>query len=206
MSGTGSAPNGSASLGSRAILPRTEALVGLWIGRFANLLAIIGGLALSAVMLVAVVSITGRALLRSGVPMFSSFGPIPGDFEIVSIGAGLAIFGFLAWAQFNRGHVTVDIFVSRLSPRGLAVLSTITNLLMTVAVVVLARQLGLGLEDKRRFGETSLILQIPLWWTYAGGLIGLWSFALVSAYTVWRSLNEALNAGEQSNDTAGGDE
>lgn len=202
MTATGTAPNRPAGPRSRAILPETEAFVGLWIGRLANLLAILGGIALSAVMIVAVVSITGRALLRSGVAMFSSLGPIPGDFEIVSIGAGVAIFGFLAWAQFNRGHVTVDIFVSRLSPRGLAMVATITNLVMTVAVVVLARQLGLGLEDKQRFGETSLILQIPLWWTYAAGLVGLWSFALVSAYTVWRSLNEALAAGEP----AGGNE
>lgn len=180
----------------RAILPDAEAFVGLWLGRFANLLAVLGGIALSSVMLVAVVSIIGRGLSRTRLPVFDRLGPIPGDFEIVSMGAGIAIFCFLAWAQFNRGHVTVDIFVSRLSPRGLAVLSMLMNLAMTVAVVVLARQLGLGLDDKRRFGETTLILQIPLWWTYVGGIVGLYSFAVVSGFTVWRSLNEALTAGE----------
>ena len=50
------------------------------------------------------------------------------------------------------------------------------------------------------FRETTTILQIPVWWGYAGGLVGLWSFALVSAYTVWRSLNEALGAGEPDGD------
>jgi len=181
---------------SRAILPEAEAFVGLWIGRFANVLAVLGGMILTAVMLTAVISIIGRALARSGWAIFGRLGPIPGDFEIVSIGAGMAIFSFLAWAQFNRGHVTVDIFVSVLGERGLAVLSVITNLVLTVAVVVLAQQLGYGLADKRRFGETSLILQIPLWWSYVGGMIGLYSFAVVSGYTVWRSLNEALGAGE----------
>lgn len=182
---------------SRGFLPETEAFIGRWVGHFANVLAVIGGLLLSAVMLVAVVSIIGRGLARTGLPYLGRFGPVPGDFEIVSMGAGIAIFAFMAWAQFNRGHVTVDIFVSMLGPRALAVLATLTNLALTVAIVVLARQMGLGMEDKRRFGETTLILQIPLWWGYMGGLVGMWSFALVSAYTVWRSLNEALGAGEQ---------
>lgn len=187
----------SASSRRRAILPEAEAFIGLWIGRFANALAILGGVILTGVMLTAVVSIIGRALARSGLG-FGRFGPIPGDFEIVSIGAGMAIFCFLAWAQFSRGHVTVDIFVSALGERGMAWLAVFTNLALTVAVVVLARQLGYGLEDKRRFGETSLILQIPLWYSYVGGMVGLYSFALVSGYTVWRSLNEALGAGEPS--------
>ncbi|WP_333828361.1 TRAP transporter small permease [Pararhodobacter sp.] len=187
---------------SRAILPEAEAFVGIWIGRFANALAVLGGVILTAVMLVAVVSIIGRALSRSGWAFVGKVGPIPGDFEIVSIGAGMAIFCFLAWAQYTRGHVTVDIFVSALGERGMAVIAVIMNLVLTVAVVVLARQLGDGLVDKRGFGETSLILQIPLWYSYAGGLVGLYSFALVSGYTVWRSLNEALGAGEPKGNNA----
>lgn len=193
MNGAGSNPAPAANHG---ILPEAEAFVGLWIGRFANALAMLGGVILTGVMLTAVISIIGRALARTGWAIFGRLGPIPGDFEIVSIGAGISIFCFLAWAQFNRGHVTVDIFVSVLGERGLAVLAVITNLVLTVAVVVLARQLGLGLEDKRRFGETSLILQIPLWYSYVGGMIGLYSFAVVGGYTVWRSLNEALGGGE----------
>lgn len=189
-------PGTSPSSHRGGVLPEAEAITGRWIGQGARWLAMLGGVVLTGVMLVAVISIIGRALLRSGLPLFSGLGPIPGDFEIVSMGAGIAIFSFMAWAQFNRGHVTVDIFVSRLGPRGLAVLSAVMNLVMTIAVVVLARQLELGLDDKRRFGETTLILQIPLWWTYLGGIIGLYSFAVVSGYTVWRSVNEALSAGE----------
>ncbi|HHX89462.1 MAG TPA: TRAP transporter small permease [Paracoccus sp.] len=176
----------------RAILPEAEALVGLWIGRFVNALAVLGGFIMLGVTLVAAASIVGRALSRA----FGILGPIPGDYEIVSIGAGMSIFFFMAWTQYSRGHVTVDIFVSFMGERVLAALAVAMNLALTVTVVILAQQLGLGLEDKRRFGETSLILQIPLWYSYAGGMIGLYSFALVSGYTVWRSLNEALGAGE----------
>ncbi len=187
---------GDESAPAAGILPEAEAFIGKWIGRYTNLLAIIGGLVLTAVMLLAVASIIGRFLGRLRLAIFDGLGPIPGDFELVAMGTGMSIFLFLSWAQFNRGHVTVDIFVSKLGPRGLAWLSTATNLIMTIAVVLLAQRIGEGLDSKLRFGETTQILEIPVWYGYVGGQFGLWSFALVCAYTVWRSLNEALGAGE----------
>ncbi len=180
----------------RGIAPRAEAAVGRWVGRFAGALAVLGGAVLTLVTVVAVVSILGRWAGRSGWPVLSGLGPIQGDFEIVSMGTGFAVFSFLAWCQFNRGHVTVDIFVSPLGPRGQAALAVLTNLVLTGMAALLAWQTGLGLSDRLRFGDTTTILRIPVWWGYAGGLVGLWSFALVSAYTVWRSLNEALGSGE----------
>ncbi len=194
-------PSSSDNETSRSgIFPEAEAFVGLWLGRITGLLAIAGGVILTGVMIVAVVSIIGRYARRSGLPGLNQLGPVPGDFEIVSMGAGIAIFFFLAWAQFNRGHITVDIFISRVPARGKAALSLSGNLLLTVLAVILAQQVGVGLEEKRRFGETTAILQLPVWWSYAGGMVGLWSFAVVSGYTVWRSLNEMLGPGEQGED------
>ena len=189
-----------AAAGRAGVFPEAEAFVGRWLGRLTGALAILGGLVLTAVMILAVVSIIGRYARRSGFAGLDRLGPIPGDFEIVSMGVGIAIFCFLAWAQFNRGHITVDIFISRAHPRGKAALSLVGNLLLTSVVVVLAQQVGVGLEEKRRFGETTAILQLPIWWSYAGGIVGLWTFAVVSGYTVWRSLNEMLGTGEPAGD------
>jgi TRAP-type mannitol/chloroaromatic compound transport system permease small subunit len=182
------------------IFPDAEAFVGLWIGRITSILAVFGGMVLTGVMLLAVVSIVGRYARRSGLPGLDRLGPVPGDFEIVSMGAGIAIFCFLAWAQFNRGHITVDIFISPVPPRGKAALSMVGNLMLTAMAVILAQQVAIGMEEKQRFGETTAILQLPLWWSYAGGIVGLWSFAVVSGFTVWRSLNEMLSAGEPEGD------
>jgi TRAP-type C4-dicarboxylate transport system permease small subunit len=172
------------------LLPHLEERVGFWIGWLARLLAILGGLVLIAIVALTVLSVSGRALLQFGL------GPIPGDFELVEAGSAFAVFSFLAWAQFRRGHVTVDLFVQRLGPRGLAALSLIANVLMTVAALVIAWRLGLGLQDKKLYQETTFILRLPVWWSYAASLVGAWAFALVSLYTVWRSLNEALGRGE----------
>jgi hypothetical protein len=186
----------------RGLAPRAEAAVGHWVGRYAAALAVLGGLVLTGVTVVSVVSILGRWLRRTGWEAFSRLGPIQGDFEIVSVGVGFAVFACLAWCQYARGHVTVDIFVTPLGPRGKAALATLTNLILAGAAALLAWQTGIGMQDKMRFGETTTILRLPVWWGYAGGAAGLWSFALVALYTAWRSLNEALDAGEPADPAA----
>jgi hypothetical protein len=182
--------------GRYALAPHAEAAFGRAVGWLANALAILGGIVLSAVMLVSVVSILGRWAVGVTVPFIGRLGPIQGDYEIVEMGTGFAVFSFLAWCQFNRGHVTVDIFVSQLGPRALAWLATFTNTVLTIVAALIAWHHYLGMLDKQRFGETTTILQLPLWWGYAGGLLGASIFVIVSFYTIWRSLNEALGPGE----------
>lgn len=172
------------------LAPAAERAVGAALGRAAAILAIIGGVSLSAIALLTVVSILGRSMTSIG------FGPVPGDFEILEAGTAFAISAFLPWAQLRRAHVTVDVFVSRFGPRALAMLSLIANLLMTVAAAVIAWRLWLGMADKLRYGETTFILQFPAWWGYAAAMVGAAFFAVCALFTVWRSLNEALGDGE----------
>nr|WP_255701545.1 TRAP transporter small permease [Afifella sp. H1R] len=139
-----------------------------------------------------VLSIAGRALVPLGL------GPVPGDFELVEAGVAFAVFSFLPWCQFRRGHVTVDLLAERFGPRGMAACALASNLVMTAIAGLLAWRLGLGMQDKRLYPETSFILQFPIWWPYAASLAGAWMFAVASAYTVWRALNETLTTGEQA--------
>lgn len=162
-----------------------EAFIDRLVWRVARVMAILGGLVLVVLTLTTVASVVGRNL------NFIGLGPIPGDFELVEAGAAFAVFTFLPWCQLNRGHVTVDLFLARLGRRRNAAVDVIGNLLMTVAATTIAWRLALGLIDKQRYGETSFILQFPLWWSYAASLTGAIVFAAVSAWTVWRSLREA---------------
>jgi len=174
----------------RGVAPRLEHRVGRAVEVFAKALAVAGGFVLLAMTAVTVASILGARFIALGL------GPVPGDFELVEAGTAFAVFAFLPWCQYRRGHVTVDVAVSRLGPRGHAWLSFFGNILMTAAAVLIAWRLSLGLGDKLRSGETTFILQLPIWWSYAAALVGAWAFAVVAAYTVWRSLNEALSTGE----------
>ncbi|MEO3431392.1 TRAP transporter small permease [Pelagibius sp. CAU 1746] len=147
--------------------------------------AMLGGVVLIAVLTLTVISIVGRGLI------FAGLGPIPGDFELVEAGTAFAVLAFLPLCQFHRGHVTVDLFLSRAGRRTNAVIDVIANLLMTGAAAVLSWRLYAGMLDKRSYGETTFILQFPAWWGYAATLLGAGVFTLVCAYTVARSLHEA---------------
>ena len=154
------------------------------IERIAFWTAMAGGAVLIAVLVLTVVSIIGRSLI------FAGLGPIPGDFELVEAGTAFAVLAFLPLCQFHRGHVTVDLFLSRAGRRPNAAVDVLANLLMTAAAAVITWRLYDGMLDKRSYGETTFILQFPVWWSYAAALFGATVFTLVCAYTVWRSLRE----------------
>ena len=59
---------------------------------------------------------------------------------------------------------------------------------MLFIAVIGAWRLTLGMLDKLRYGETTLIAQIPVWQGYAASLLGAVVFALVAGFCVLRSL------------------
>lgn len=149
-------------------------------------LAVLGTVTLAGVMLATVISIVGRALTPIGLK------PILGDFEIVEAGTAFAIFCFLPWCQFNRGHASVDVFTLKLPPRVLAVLELLIDIAFAVAISFIVWRMWLGLGDKFANGQKTFILQMPVWWVYAGGMVGAVSWLLVSFYCVAESLAAVL--------------
>lgn len=174
------------------LAPLLEERVGVVVGGFARWLAIVGGLLLVALSLLTIVSVAGRSLFQS----FGFLGAIRGDFELVIMGTAIAIFAFLPYTQFRRGHVAVEVATGWASPRTKAFLAMIANILMSAVALLIAWRLHVGLLDKIENGETTFIVGFPTWWGYAGAAVGAWSFAVVSLYTIWRSLNEWLGDGE----------
>ena len=149
-------------------------------------LAILGGLVLVAITVMTVVSIVGRAFLWAGL------GPVPGDFELVEVGTGFAVFAFLPWCQVNRGHATVDVFTSYLSPRANRYIDLATELLMTLVIILIAWRLWYGMLDKIRYSEVSFILQMPLWWGFAAAMFAAAVGGLVSLYVLYVRVREAV--------------
>lgn len=143
-------------------------------------MAVVGGVILIALVLVTCVSITGRGLGTLGnaswfselappiASIFRKFAPVTGDFELVEMGMALAIFLFLPWCQVNRGHAAVDLLTTRtMSLRANDVLLIVWELLLTGIVIVITWRLWAGMNDKMLYGETTFLLQWPVWWGYA---------------------------------------
>jgi TRAP-type C4-dicarboxylate transport system permease small subunit len=183
-----------------ALAINAERRTGRVIDMIARLFAYVGGFILVAMALVTVVSIIGRALLSFGLS------PVRGDYELVANGCALAVFCFLPYCQLKRGHVTVDIVTSMFSARMQALFGLIGDVLITVAAIIIMRQLWFGFGEKFPYGsdalrdslgmgykpffaETTYELEIPVWIPYGLALIGAALFVVVSLYTIWRSLN-----------------
>jgi len=128
---------------------------------FCRGVALLGGVLLLAIIAVVVASVSGRSLVWIGL------GPIPGDFELVEAGGALAIFCFLPWCQLQKGHVSVDILEGWFGKRFDAGLDTLYNLIMTGLTALITWRLWAGMLDKMTYGETTFILQFPVWWGYA---------------------------------------
>lgn len=167
-----------------------------------------GGAILVTIALTTVVSIVGRTLSGFGLS------PVKGDYEIVEMGCAVAVFAFMPWCQLKRGHVTVDIFISKLSDRMQAILGLIGDLFLTGAAFIILWRLWLGFGEKFPFGsdavrnifgmgskpffaESTYELEIPLWIPFGFCLIGAAFFLIVAAYSVWRSFNWVLDGKEQ---------
>jgi TRAP-type C4-dicarboxylate transport system permease small subunit len=151
-------------------------------------MAIAGAAVMIVLTAVTVVSIIGRALIRFGLS------PIPGDFEIVQAGMLFAIFAFLPWCHLVRGNAIVAILTDRFPVRFNAIAEFIWDIVMFAAAAFIAWRLWFGLVDKLSFRESTFILRVPVWITYAGGMIGATVFVVVALYCLVRSGHNAVSA------------
>ncbi|ABE57646.1 TRAP transporter small permease [Chromohalobacter israelensis] len=158
-----------------------------------RLAAIVGGLVVAMLSLMTVASIAGRWVsslpLISDMAMFGWIGPVTGDYEMVEMGTAIAVFLFLPYCHLRGGHVTVDLLVMR-APRSVQrLLAFVAEVLFLVVAGVMTWRLYHGLLDKQRYMETSMLLDIPLWWGYVGGILGFALLTLVCFYRACLSVS-----------------
>lgn len=143
----------------------------------------LGGIVLLLLAVMTVISVIGRGINAYG------FGPIQGDFELVEHGTAFVVFCALPYCQIRFGHVSVDV-LARHFPYALSWgIAVVSQLAMAGLAVVVSRQLYLGLVDKYQWGETTFIIQFPVWWGYAAALPAsvLWALcALMASLAVLR--------------------
>ena len=158
-----------------------------WIEQLARMMAIAGGLVLLALIVLTCLSITGRSLIWARHLIWEGLGPIPGDFEMVEMGVGFAVFSFLPWCHLKGGNARVDLFKDFLGKGVNRLIEIVTNLLMLGVSGLIAWRLWYGMLDKHGYTETTFILQFPIWIGYAAAMVGACVFVLVSVYCVLRS-------------------
>jgi TRAP-type C4-dicarboxylate transport system permease small subunit len=140
--------------------------------RLARLSALAGVASAALVAGMVVASISARALLDR---------PISGDVELTQFGIGLCISLCLPWCQLRGANITVDFFTQRLPVARIRALDALGTLLVALMCALLAWRTGVGALAVRAAQETSMILELPMWWAYASLAPGLALTACIAA-------------------------
>lgn len=174
--------------------------------RSARIMALLGGLVLSALVGLTCVSVIGRGLntlahgdlLEGLAPALAAWlaglglGPVTGDYELVEAGIAFAIFAFLPICQLQAGHATVDVFAARLPKRANAWLTAFWEAVLAIVILLIAWRLYAGFTEKLANGQTSFLLQFPIWWAYGASLVAAGVAGLVGLYCAAARVAEAL--------------
>ncbi|MBX2881207.1 MAG: TRAP transporter small permease [Granulosicoccus sp.] len=161
--------------------------------RVASAMAILGALVLSFLIIMTCVSVLGRELnsvlnssfMQAYVPGLANtlldlgIGPVLGDFELLENMMPFAIFAFLPLAQIGSAHATVDVFTSTFPRSVLAWMRAVTEVVFAAVLIVFAFKLFQGMQAKMRYGETTYLIQFPVWWAYAAAFCASVVAALV---------------------------
>lgn len=137
-------------------------------------MAISGGLVFVGIVVMSIVSITGRKLASA---------PVPGDVEMLQMCAAFASSAFFAYCHLINGDVKVDFFTHNMSPRKVHAMDAFGSLLVTIFGALIAWRTAVGAIAIKEVGETSAILGWPVWIAQALMVPGFAMLAAAGAYT-----------------------
>ncbi|UCH74856.1 MAG: TRAP transporter small permease [Rhodospirillales bacterium] len=146
-------------------------------------LILVGGFLMAALTVMSVVSVLGRYLFSA---------PIPGDFELVTMGTAIAVFLFLPYCHLQNGNIVVDLFLSWAPRRARVFFDGMSGLLLAAISGVLSWRMVLGGLDMHRYGEVSYILALPIWPVFPFAVVALALLAASCLYTAARDFRDMM--------------
>jgi TRAP-type C4-dicarboxylate transport system permease small subunit len=148
----------------------------------ARALAVFGGILSCAMAAIVTISVTGR---------YAFSAPINGDYDIIGILCGCAIFAFLPYCQLTRGNVFADFFTQKASDRTKARLDAVGNLLFLIAAILFIWRLYYGLLEMKQSGEQIAAFAFYRWWTIPFDLFCMVVMICAIAYSFTEDLANA---------------
>jgi TRAP-type C4-dicarboxylate transport system permease small subunit len=160
--------------------------VGRLLHDISKALAIFGGLLACAMAVLVTVSVTGRYLFSA---------PVPGDYDIVAIMSGCAIFAFLPYCQLTRGNVAVDFLTNKAPARIKSILDAVGTALFLAIAVLFTWRLYYGAVDLYEYSEVIAAFNFYRWTTVPFDILCMIVLIAVIAYTLALDIRAARAAG-----------
>lgn len=128
--------------------------------RVETLLALLSGLAVFSLMVLAVVSVTGRNLMNA---------PLPGYVDWIEQAMPLIAFMGIAYVMREGAHIRMDILVGQLRGRALYIFELITTLAVLLLMILLVWGSWAHFQRSFDFGapmwsrDSSMDIALPIW-------------------------------------------
>jgi TRAP-type C4-dicarboxylate transport system permease small subunit len=135
-----------------------------------------GGVVLVGITIMSALSITGRTLFSK---------PITGDFELVQLACAVCVAAFLPYAQLQRSNIIVDFFTVNASKKTRSRLDAFGALMVGLVTGLVGWRTAVGATVVYANGETSMLMGVPIWISYAMMAPGFMLTALVSVHAAW---------------------
>ena len=144
-------------------------------------MAVFGGVILFILAILTTISVFGRKFLDA---------PVPGDFELVAIGTGVAVFACLPYCQLIRGNVLVDFFMNNAPTRAKTIADIIAGLIFLAIGLMLTWRMIYGAIDMHDVNEVSMTIGFPRWSTFPISIVFMSFLVIIIIYTLGRSIAE----------------
>ncbi|WP_240787181.1 TRAP transporter small permease [Ramlibacter rhizophilus] len=138
--------------------------------------ALLGAAAALAVAVMVTWSVVGRAIWLE---------PIQGDVELTQMGIALSISLCIPWCQLKGANIIVDFFTQKLATPTIRRLDGFGALMLAIMYALLAWRTSVGAVSVMEAYESTMILGLPMWWSYAALAPGLGLACLVALVQAW---------------------
>jgi len=114
----------------------------------------IGSILILVAMLLTVADVIGRRFLNH---------PVPGSYEISSMILVIVVFSTVTYCQLLKGHVSIDILVSRLDQKKQDIINIFVYIIFLVVIAILTWRLYIFAVETFHKNEVSGTILLPVY-------------------------------------------
>ena len=152
-------------------------------GRFFQLIALLSGAFLCAIMLLVAWAVFARYVLNN---------PVLGDQELVEIGMSLVVMMAMPFATISGAHIRVDILDQRLGNVGRWLGDLLSRCLGVYVIYLLINKTWDKMLDAYEYKDVTNMIEIPVWIAYAAISFGMGLVALILLAQVFKQLRNGI--------------
>jgi TRAP-type C4-dicarboxylate transport system permease small subunit len=139
-------------------------------------------------MFLTVGDVVGRYMVGS----IPGFGPIPGSFELTEFMLAIIVLTAVGYTQVKGEHISIDIFITKLSPRVQAIIDSVTNFLSLTMFALVTWQTIKYAQLLYESHDVSGVLRLPVYPFLIVVAIGSFMFCLAMLSSFFQTLKKAV--------------